>query len=819
MGNLWQDLRFGLRLLAARPGFAAIAILTLALGIGANTTIFSLMNVLFLKSLPVWHPEELLQVRSDLDSTSFTNPIWEELRDHQDAFSGVFAWGSPRFNLSDAGEARFVNGLWVSGEFFSTLGVQPILGRTLTPEDDRPGAAPAAVLSFSFWQSEYGGQIDVIGKTVRLDGHPFAIAGVTPREFFGVEVGRQFDVAIPIATEPLLAGEFSKLHRPQNWWLTVMGRPKPGLSARQVSARLYKLSPQVFAASVPPKWEGPSRTGFLERKLSAIPAGEGISYLRQMYRPALLLLLGVTGLVLLIACANVANLLLARASARQKEIGVRLAVGASRARLVRQLVTESLVLGLAGAGLGMALAAGASRLLASQVLTGYFNYFDLSADFRVGGFTAGAGLLTTLLFGLAPALIATRMSLSSAMKDGGSQGAERRGKLSLGPALVVAQVCVSVVLVAGAGLLLRTFRNLVTLDPGFDSAHVLVAKLDVRKSAAAQEHRNALFDKILARVRTAPGVIEASTCDVSPISGSSSTTQVHAEGSVSQSSNPPRMTVYTNLISPEYFRTMNIPLLAGRDFRVQDGPSFPRVAVVNETLAHKLFGGENPVGKRVVKFGIDAPIEVIGLVKDAKYQSLREKMYPTLFTPFSQYPIADVYRMLEVRSEGNPATLIPAVREAISTADPEASVSFVLLKDELGQSLAQERLMALLSSAFGSLALLLSALGLYGLISYAVARRRREFGIRIALGASRLDIVRLVLSRGLVLAVGGAAAGVLCATLASQLVKSFLYGVEARDPLTLFGVCALLIAVAAAACYVPARRATKVDPAAALRAD
>src|SRR5579863_1688607 len=572
MGHLWQDMRYGLRLLAAQPGFAAIAILTLALGIGANTAIFSLVNVLLLKSLPVWHPEELVQVRSDVDSTAFSNPLWEELRDHQDTFSGVFAWGSPRFNLSDAGEARFVNGLWVSGEFFSTLGVQAILGRTLTLNDDRPGAPPAAVLSQAFWQREYGGQNDVVGKTIHLDGHPFIIAGITPREFFGVEVGRQFDVAIPIAAEPILAGEFSKLHRPQNWWLTVIGRPKPGLGPREVSARLKVLSPQIFAAVVPSTWEGASRESFLERKMSAVPAGEGISYLRTQYRLALMLLLGVTGLVLLIACANVANLLLARAAARQKEIGVRLAVGASRSRLVRQLVTESLLLGLAGAALGLALAMGASRLLAAQVLTGYFNYFDLSPDYRVVGFAAGAALITTLLFGLAPAWSATRISVSAAMRDGGAQGKGMRERFHAGPFLVVAQVCISVVLAAGAGLLLRTFHNLVTVDPGFDSAHVLVAKLDVRKSGPTAEHRDALFDGMLSRVRTAPGVAAAAMCDVSPISGSSSTTALRADASANHSQAGAPVKAYTNLVSPEYFRTMNIPLLEGRDFRGQDGP-------------------------------------------------------------------------------------------------------------------------------------------------------------------------------------------------------------------------------------------------------
>ncbi len=577
MDTLWQDLRHGIRLLTVRPGFAAIAILTLALGIGANITIFSLMNVLLLKSLPVWHPEELVQV-SGGENTSFTNPIWEEFRDHQDIFSGAFAWGSPRFNLADGGETRFANGLWVSGEFFSTLGVPAVLGRTLTVSDDHPGAAPAAVLSYAFWQTEYGGRPGVMGETIRLDGHPFTIAGVTPPAFFGVEVGRRFDVAVPIADEPILAGEFSKLHRAANWWLNVIARPKPGVSLNQVNARLKLLSPQIFAATVPPQWKEPGRTTFLNRVMIAAPAGGGVSILRVRYRQALSLLLGVSCLVLLIACANVANLLLARAASRQKEIAVRLAVGASRTRLVRQLLTENLLIGLGGSALGFLLAAWASRLLVAQISTPtYPIFFDLSADARVAAFAAGVALLTTLLFGLAPAWRATAISLNAAMKGGDSDSANRRVKFGLGSMLVVAQVCISVLLVSSAGLLLKTFRNLVTLDPGFESGHVLVVNLDLRKSPALKEQRHAVYAALLDRVRSTPGVVAASLADVSPISGSSSTTFVHAaDGTPSHD-----ISVYANIVSSGYFKSMATQLLAGRDFGQQDTLVSPKVAIIN----------------------------------------------------------------------------------------------------------------------------------------------------------------------------------------------------------------------------------------------
>jgi predicted permease len=805
-----------MRLLVARPGFTSIAILTLALGIGANMAIFKVMNALLLKSLPVSHPEELLLVKSG-KINAFTNPLWEELRDHQDVFSGIFAWGTPRFNLADSGEARFVSGLWVSGEFFSTLGVQAVMGRNLTPDDDRPGAIPVAELSYALWQREYSGRPDTIGQQIRLDGHSFEIVGVSPPEFFGVEPGRRFDAAVPIADEPMLAGEFSKLHRASNYWLNVMGRPKTGLTPAQVNARLNLLSPQILAAAAPLNMKGSARDNYLQGAISTAPASGGVTYLRTRYRQPLMLLLGVTGLVLLIACANVANLLLARAAVRRKEIGVRLAMGASRMRLIQQLVTECLLLAVGGAVSGVLLATWASHLLVAQISTPASPIIlDSSVDLRVALLVAAVALATTFLFGFAPALVATRVSLNSSIKENDMQ-VSKSVKFSLASTLVVVQVCLSVVLVVGAGLLLRTFHNLLTLDPGFDSEHVLVANLDFRKNPAAGEQRRALYDVVLDHARSAPGVADASLSDVSPISGSYSTIFVHPAADESNSSAGTKL--YANLISPGYFQTMGTRLMAGRDFRASDAMNAPKVAILNETAAHNFFGLQSPVGKIIYETGSNDPVEIVGLVQDTKYVSLREEMPATLYRPLSQDPLLNVYCILEVRSLGNPAALIPQVRDAIAEGNAGASISFNLLKDQLAQSLPRERMMASLAAVFGALALVLSALGLYGLISYSIARRWHEIGIRIALGATRGDIFRLVLHRGFGLTLTGVLAGVLCATIATRLLKTFLYGVQTRDPLTFVGVSVLLIAVTVAACGIPARRATKVDPAAALRSE
>ncbi len=480
MEKLWQDLRYGARQLTSQPGFTAVAVLTLALGIGANVAIFSLLDALLLKRLPVERPEELVLVLSDRNNAGFSNPLWEELRDRQDVFTGAFAWSPAIFNLAQGGEVRNVRGLWASAHCFSTLGVRPRMGRLLTPEDDRRSQpAAVAVLSHAFWQREYGGSNDVLGRRIHLDGHSFEIVGVAPGYFFGMDVGLRFDVAVPLASEAILRGGNSVLDRPTSWWLRVAARLRPGISLQHADAHLAAISPAAFEATLAPQLQRPYRDEYAARKFRAISISTGLSGLRHTYTPALRLLMGVVTLVLLIACANVANLLLARAAARQKEMGVRLALGASRRRLVQQLLTESFLLAGAAVALAAPLAGAASELLVSQLGTSRSTvYLNLDPDWRLTAFVAGVALLTTILFGLAPALRATRVALAEAMKQAGAADGERRERFGLGRALVVVQVALSMVLVAGAALLLRTFYNLNALDAGFEAARVLVVEMD-----------------------------------------------------------------------------------------------------------------------------------------------------------------------------------------------------------------------------------------------------------------------------------------------------------------------------------------------------
>ncbi len=811
-----QDVRYALRALRSSPGFAAVAILSLALGIGANTAIFSLIDSVILKTLPVAHPEQLLQVTMG-ESSSFTNPIWEQLRDRQDVFSGVFAYGSGRFNLAAGGEARYAQGSYASGQFFDTLGLHAPIGRTFTTVDDTRGCPAIAVLSYGFWQREYGGRADIVGKSISLDGHPFEMVGVLGPGFTGIDVGIEKDLYLPLCTEKVVRGEFSSLDQRSSWWLRVIARPKPGVSAGQAQARLKVLAPGVFEATVPTGWKAEQQQDYRRRSFATLPAANGLSNIRKQYQQALMVLMAIVGVVLLIACANVANLLLARSTARQKEIAIRLALGSGRGRLMRQLLTESIVLSFAGAALGILFAQWGARLLARLLSIGGTSVFlDLSVDARVLAFTAGVSILTALIFGLAPAWRGTAVNPQAAMKAN-ARGIIEGSKFGIGKALVVAQVALSLVLVVGAGLMLSTFFRLETLDAGFDREHVLLVNVDLRNGNYPQARRGAAMREILEHLRAVPGVRSASASNMTPVSGNFWNENLEIEGYTSKGSED--TLVYFNEVSDRSFETWRTDLIAGRDFNTNDTPESPKVAIVNQTMAKKYFGGQNPIGKRYraeegAKMG--PWTEIVGMVKDAKYGSLREDILPTAFMAASQ-DATPMWYTFEMRAAGPPTAVISATKSTIAQVNRDVSLQFKTLALQVDESLARERLLATLSGFFGALALALAMIGLYGMMSYNVARRRNEIGIRMALGAQQSRVLRMVLREVAMLIGIGLAIGLSAAMGATRFIASFLYGTKANDPWTLALAAGVLSLVAALAAFLPARSASRLDPMNALR--
>jgi predicted permease len=811
-----QDVRYALRALRGSPGFAAVAILSLALGIGANTAIFSLIDSVILKTLPVAHPENLLLVAID-KSPYFTNPIWEQIRDRQDVFSGIFTYGGGRFNLAAGGEARYAQGRYASGQFFDTLGLHALLGRTFTVADDRRGCPATAVLSYGFWQREYGGRADAVGKNISLDHHPFEIVGVIGPGFTGIDVGSDSDLYVPLCTEKIVRGEFSSLDYRSSWWLRVIGRPKPGVSASQAQARLKTLAPLIFEATVPPGWKAEDQQEYRKRSLDTQPAANGFSNLRKQYQPALMVLMAIVGVVLLISCANVANLLLARSAVRQREIAIRIALGSGRGRLMRQLLTESLVLSLSGAALGILFAQWGARLLVRLLSVGGSQVFlDLNIDLRVLAFTAGVSILTALLFGLAPAWRGTAVNPQSAMKANG-RGVIEGSKFGLGKALVVAQVALSLVLVVGAGLMLSTFFRLETLDAGFDREHVLLANVDLRNANYPKERRGAAMREMLEHLRALPGVRSASVSNMTPVSGSFWNENLEIEGYTSKGGDD--TLVYFNEVSDRYFETLRTDLIAGRDFNSHDTPESPKVAIVNQTMAKKFFAGENPIGKRYRaeegnKMG--PWTEIVGMVRDSKYGSLREDILPTSFTAASQ-DATPMWYTFELRAAGPPTAVISGAKSAIAEVNRDVSLQFKPLALQVDESLARERLLASLSGFFGALALALATIGLYGVMSYNIARRRNEIGIRMALGAEQSRVLRMVLREVAILIGLGLAIGLAAAMGTTRFVESFLYGTKANDPWTLSLAAGFLALVAALAGFLPARRASRLEPMNALR--
>jgi putative ABC transport system permease protein len=831
---LSQDLRYALRALRRSPGFACAAILSLALGIGANTAIFSLTDAVILKSLPVRHPEELLQVMMGKEAYGgYSNPTWEHLRDRQDVFSGIFAYSRWGFNLASGGEARSVNGVYVSGQYFDTLGVRTVLGRTLAPADDTRGCAGSAVLSYGFWQREYGGRADVLGKTISIDRHPIKIVGVTERGFSGAEVGASADVMAPLCAIALIGSGYPRMLDTNYYpvgWLQVMARLKRGVSANQATARLKALAPQIYQAAFEQqglvredgRQLGPKdRDQYLAQTFGTQPAGNGISSLRREYRETLMVLMTTVGVVLLIACANVANLLLARGATREREIAIRMAVGGGRGRLVRQLLTESLLLSGIGAVLGVLFAEWGARLLVRSLDAS----LDLTLDVRVLAFTMAVAVLTSLLFGIVPAWRGTRVDPQSAMKAN-ARGVIEGTKLRLGKALVTAQIALSLLLVVGAALMLSTFWKLVSLDAGFDRGHVLLVGADLRSGHYPMDRWSAVYREMLERLRAIPGVRSASVSYITPVCHCRWAGEVTIEGYTPKSRSD-GMASFNN-VSDGYFETLGTSIAGGRDFNSHDTSTSPKVAIVSKSFAQKYFGAANPLGQHFrIRDGrgsqvawslTGGPVEIVGIAKDAKYGSLREEPSPFVFIPWSQGGVPGPLTSFELRpAVGTPTALIPAVKSAIGKVNRDVSIAFETLAAKVDDSISRERLLATLSGFFGGLALLLATIGLYGVMSYNVVRRRNEIGIRMALGAEQSRVLRMVLEEVAILVGVGLLVGLGAAAATTRFVASFLYGVNSNDPWTLSLASGVLALVAGVAGFLPARRASRLDPMSALR--
>ena len=831
LGDLLQDVRYGTRLLGKNPGFTAVAILTLALGIGANTAIFSLVDTVMLKMLPVQKPEELmvLAIRSPKSTgepdPELTNPIWEQIRDQQDVFSGVFAWDQLRFDLAQGGETHLVNGMEVSGNYFDTLGVRPAAGRLFVNSDDKRGCSGSVVLGYGFWQEHFGGAPSAIGSIISLSGHPFEVIGVAAPGFYGVDVGKKFDVAVPICTEAIFRGSTSALDERAAWWLNAVGRPKSGITPEQVSARLQVLSPQVFAATVPQNWKPDSKNNFLNGILVASPAGKGLSTVRSAYDQPLKMLMAVVGLVLLIACANIASLMLARAATRQKEISVRLALGASRGRLIRQLLTECVLLSCAGAALGVLFARWGCAILV-QFISSPRNpvFLQFSIDSRMLGFTAAIAVLTGVLFGILPALRSTRVSLSSAMKGGQQDEIPGRAHFRPGRWIVAGQVALSLVLVIVAGLFLRSFNNLLTLDAGFDRTNVMMIAANAHNAKLPAEQRATLWREAIQRLKNIPGVTSVSESVITPISGLGWNDFFHRQTGASPSGRNALANI--NSVSPDYFATLRSPILAGRTFNTGDSAGAPLVGVINETMAHRFFGKENPIGQYVYTDpdpGKTAPlIQIVGIVVDAKYRNLRETTPATMYFPVAQLTGTQPQRMteqpsFEIRTSTPPETIVKSAAEIFTSLNGSISLTFRTLEEQVNDSLRQDQLLATLSGFFGGLALLLAMIGLYGVLAYMVTQRRKEIGIRMALGASGNSILGLIMRDVSILLVAGVVVGVGISLWATHFMQKMLFNLNSRDAKTIILSVAVLSAVALLAGYLPARRAARLNPNAILR--
>ena len=827
--TLWQDLRFAWRLLRRDKGFAAAAVISLALGIGANTAIFQLLDAVRLRTLPVERPDELVEVRFPAGTSrsgSFTGRrpmltylLFDEIRRRQNVLAGMFAWSSGQLNTAAGGEVRRIEGLWASGEMWGVLGVTPAIGRFYTPEDDRPGCgSPGAVLSYAYWQREFGGAASVLQQTVRLEGVKFDIIGVAPRDFFGLDVGRRFDVALPLCGERLTQNGAGRESGRSQWWLAAIGRLAPGRTEQQAVDHLASLSPDIMAATLPTGYTDEGEKKYHASKLTALPASSGVSNIRAQFGEPLVVLLGATGLVLLIACANLANLLLARASAREREMAVRLAIGAGRRRLVTQLLVESVLLAGIGTVLGILVARGLTTILIAQIASGFGNIFiDLTWNTQMFAFTAGVSVFACLLFGLLPALKATALSPAATLRAGARGLTMSRERFGLRRLLVITQVALSLVLLLGALLFSRTLYNLLSIDTGFDQ-RVLVVYLGHQSLAGDVDRGRAMREDIRERLAAIPGVDTIAQADHVPLGGS-----FWNENAMVDMPTGPGEKLLTNFtrVGKGYFETMQVPILRGRDFDARDARQGPPVAIVNETFVKRTLGGADPIG-RIVRLETPASEpaqtwQIVGVSGDAKHTDLRKDFEPLVILPATQESRAEDWARFVIKPRGEIDAITPAVVRKIAEVNPLIDIEFSVLSETIASGLVRERLMAALSGAFGMLAGLLAAVGLYGVMSYTVARRSNEIGIRLAMGARGGDVLRMVIAEASWMVGIGVVIGVALGAGAANAARTLLFGLQPTDPATLASATVLLAVIGFIASYLPARRASKLDPMKTLR--
>ena len=820
MPTLLQDLRYGARLLLKKPGFTLTAVLTLALGIGANTAIFSLTDKLLVRSLPVKDPQQLVLINSVSVSphfvgNAFSYPDFSDYRAQNEVFSGLAAFNTAELELKTNDQVERVPSEYVSTNYFDMLGVAAASGRTFSPEEDgAPGSQPVVVISDAFWRKRFGADPNLIGQTVTLNGFPLTVIGIAARDFNGMILEEPTQLWVPALMHPQLA-QSKFIENRNDRFLLLIGRVKDGLTQSQAEAGMDAVAQQVKEAHTPP---GTITKGlpFSEQHIQFEPGGKGISILRKRFASPLKLLMAVVALVLLIACANVASLLLARGVARRKEMAIRLALGASGWRLTRQLLTESLLLALAGAAGGLLLAPWLvtllvktqARLGVAQTLLGE------GVDRRVLAFTALVALIAGLVFGLAPAWQGSKADLVPALKEEGGVSNYRERRFNFRSVLVVAQLALAIVVLIGAGLCIKTTRNLLAIDPGFQAERLMIVPLELDKKKYDEARGRALQQEVIERFASLPGVQAVSYGLVTPISGSRYMSSLFVEGRKPLPDE--QMAFDANFVGPRYHETMGIRLAEGRGFTEHDLAGSQRVVIINEAMARRLFPGENALGKRL-SLGNGAPLEVVGITQDVKHHDLTEAPLPH-FDLASMQRGYDAHTNIVVRATGRAGDLIPALRSELLAIDASLRVSDIkAMSEQVNNTLAATRLASTLIGVFGIVALLLAAIGLYGVMAYTVSRRTREIGIRMALGAGSGDVLSLVIRQGMLLTAMGVTGGLGAAYVATRVTEGLLYGVSATDSAIFAMVALILSGVSLAACWIPARRATKVDPMIALR--